>query len=98
MRPFDDSDRYRRMPGLLVRELEGEAVLLDVASSRYFGLNETGQRILALCDGEHTVAEIVRLLEAEFAVSGPVRDDLAGLLEQLEREGIVERLAAEPER
>jgi len=27
-----------------------------------------------------------------------VRDDLAGLLEQLEREGIVERLAAEPER
>jgi hypothetical protein len=32
-------------PEVLVQELEGEAVLLNLASERYFGLDDVGTRI-----------------------------------------------------
>ncbi|MBN1400973.1 MAG: PqqD family peptide modification chaperone, partial [Anaerolineae bacterium] len=35
-------------PGTLFRELDGEAVLLNLESGHYYGLDEVGTRILSL--------------------------------------------------
>ena len=35
-------------PGVLFQEIGGEAVLLDLASERYFGLDDVGTRIRQL--------------------------------------------------
>lgn len=84
--------RYRPCGDVLARELDGEAVLLDLATGRYFGLNETGRRIFELLDGERTVAEVEAALLAEFdAPPAELGRDLRELLDALERAGLVMR-------
>ena len=42
---FPATTRVRAAPDTLMQELEGESVLLSLASERYFGLDEVGTRI-----------------------------------------------------
>jgi len=49
---------------VLFRDLAGEAVLLDLESGRYFGLNATGTRMWSLLVQHHQVeAALLSLLE-----------------------------------
>ncbi len=50
-------------------EIEGEAVLLDMESSYYFSLNETGTRIWRGLEDGKTEDEIVDGLVQEFEVT-----------------------------
>lgn len=53
---------------VLSREIDGEAVLLDLRSGRYFGLNATGARMWALLkDGMEIDAAAAAIVE-EFDV------------------------------
>lgn len=61
--PLDQ--RFTARPDVLVRELDGEAVLLDLASQSYFGLNPSGFKIWELLVRELTVGEVVETLERE---------------------------------
>lgn len=84
------SSRLRRSEEVLVQEVGGEAVLLDMASERYFGLDPVGTRIWGLL-GEH--ADLQRVFEClceEYdAAPERIRDDLMGLLERLSEAGLV---------
>ena len=51
---------------VIFRDLDGEAVLLDFASGRYFGLNPVGTRVWMLLDGGSTVDGVVGAISAEF--------------------------------
>ncbi len=85
--------RFRPKPGVLVRELEGEAVLLDLETGRYFGLNATGVRIWALLGGDEELGRIVDRLEGEYApAETSMMDDILELCTALEREGLVARV------
>ncbi len=53
---------------VLSRELDGEAVLLDLRSGRYFGLNGTGARVWALLKDGHERPQIADSLVEEFEV------------------------------
>lgn len=66
-----DFDRVRQRPVLLYPE---GAVLL----------NDTGAAILELCDGSHTVQEIVTILSERYHtdVSADVTDYLSGMAER----------------
>jgi hypothetical protein len=87
--------RYRRRPKVLVRELDREAVVLDVASGRYFVLNETGLRLLDLLDGERTVEQVEAALADEFEVDREtLARDVRAIVEALVSEGLVERRGA----
>ncbi len=56
--PLAPTTRFRPKPNVLVRELGGEAVLLDIETGRYFGLNATGVRIWALLgEGEELATD-----------------------------------------
>jgi hypothetical protein len=71
-------------PAVLFRELEGEAVLLDLGSGTYFGLNEVGTRIWQLLDRRVDPPGIVRALAAEFdADPATIERDVAALLDEL---------------
>jgi hypothetical protein len=48
---------------------DGEAVLLDIESGKYFSLNLVGSRIWELCDGTRTAAEIISIVCDEFLVT-----------------------------
>lgn len=91
--PLSLTAHVRPKPDVLMRELEGEAVLLDLASGRYFGLNSTGVRIWALLAEGGDLAAIRDRLAAEFTVApDAIAADLLELCVALDREGLVDRV------
>jgi coenzyme PQQ synthesis protein D (PqqD) len=58
--------QFRLSPDVLYRDLEGQAVILDLSSGLYFGLNEIGTRIWTLIGEGRSVADIVQILSHEY--------------------------------
>ena len=52
--------------GIATADLDGEAVLLDVNSGKYFGLNEVGARIMELLQEPTSVGDVMNVLLEEF--------------------------------
>jgi coenzyme PQQ biosynthesis protein PqqD len=52
----------------------------------------TGRLILELCDGEHSLGEIVQQLESQYLLAQPgkIRADVIAFLEQLHEKRIVD--------
>lgn len=91
--PLSLTAHLRPKPDVLARELEGEAVLLDLASGRYFGLNATGVRIWALLAESSDLSEIRDRLAAEYALAPEaIAADLLELCAALESAGLVDRI------
>ena len=77
-------------PGLASADLGGEAVILDPASGRYFGLNEVAARILELVRHPQSVSQIEEVLAAEYDVDrAQLREDIHGFLTTLASRGLV---------
>jgi len=75
---------------VLMQEVGGEAVLLDMASEKYFGLDPVGTRIWALLAGTPTLREIHATLCEEFdAEPDRIGHDLLALARQLHEAGLV---------
>jgi coenzyme PQQ synthesis protein D (PqqD) len=75
---------------VLFQEIEGECVLLNMASEQYFGLDDVGTRVWQLLVEEGDPAKVLTLLRQVYAVDeATLRTDLAKLLEQLSSEGLV---------
>lgn len=93
MLELPDELRLRASDDVLVRALDGEAVLLDLASGTYFGLNEVGARLWDLLAAGSTVGDARRTLLAEFEVEEQVlRGDVAALIGELEQRKLVQRV------
>lgn len=77
---------------VLSRELDGEAVLLDLRSGRYFGLNATGARTWALMKEGLERAEIAARIVEEFEVDlERARLDVDRFVDGLLDRGLIDR-------
>lgn len=82
--------RVERSDQVLFQNLDGEAVLLDLASETYFGLNEVGTRVWQLLEGAATLEAVHRALCAEFdADAARIEHDLLALAGELSKAGLV---------
>lgn len=77
-------------PDLMMADLEGEAVLLNIHSGSYFGLNEVGTSIWLLIDEPCSVSRVIdgllRHYDAPFEV---LRNDVIAFLEDMQARGLV---------
>lgn len=75
---------------VLTQELGGEAVLLDLTSGRYFGLDAVGVRVWQLLATHGALPPVLQAMEEEFDVDETtLRRDLDELLQQLVQAGLV---------
>ena len=75
---------------VVVRDLEGEAVVLDLATGTYFGLNDIGTRIWQLVAQQKTLIEVVAMLEREFdAPVDRLEADLRAFVDRLVVKGLL---------
>lgn len=75
---------------VLFQQVGGEAVLLDLASEQYFGLDPVGTRIWELLDGQTSLGSIHSVLCAEYDADGArIGDDLLALAGALAQAGLV---------
>ena len=83
-------------PDVIVRELQGESVVLDLSSGRYFGLNAVGTRVWQLIQAGQPVDGLIRAVTAEYDADGDaVERDVLALLEDLKARGLVVELPGE---
>ncbi len=75
---------------VLFQEIEGECVLLNMASEQYFGLDDVGTRVWQLLVEDGNPVNALERLRTVYDVDeATLRTDLAKLLEQLSAEGLV---------
>ena len=78
-------------PGVLFRDLDGEAVLLELDSGRYFGLNETGTRIWHLLQEHGSLEPTLRAMLDEYDVAEDcLRRELLSFVETLSSRRLLE--------
>jgi hypothetical protein len=82
----------RSSPDVQGMTMDGETVLLDLSSGRYYTLNRLGSVIWEHCTGHTTVHDIHTVLCDRFDVA-PERalDDLVTLVNELIQEGLLQQ-------
>ncbi len=82
---------YKIPSHTVFREIDGQAIALNLETGQYYTLNELGTRIWALLQQEDSIAGIVRAIEAEYEVTREqARTDLEVFLKDLQQNGLVE--------
>ena len=82
--------KLRLSSDVVFRELDGESVVLDLSSGRYFGLNAVGTRIWQLIGQGDAVDGLIKTVTAEYeADEATIERDVLALLEELETRGLV---------
>ena len=75
------------------RKLQGEAVLLNLQSGTYFGLNEVGTRIWTLFGEKKSLRQVFETLKQEYDVAPEtLEQDLLRLVGELKTKGLVDVL------
>lgn len=91
-------EKYRQLmqavpqpnPNVQGATLDGETVLLDLSSGRYYTLNRVGTAVWERCTGTHSLQEIHATLCSRFEASAErIGDDLVALVTHLGHEGLL---------
>jgi hypothetical protein len=81
---------------VLIRQLDGESVLLNLESERYFGLDATGTRMWELVTTQPCIASAIEKLQEEYEVEPEIlRTHLTELLSGLVENGLLQVLPAD---
>jgi hypothetical protein len=92
------SDRVIVPQHVLVRHLDGETVMLNLETEKYFGLDGTGTRMWQLATHSPSIEAAFGKLTDEFEVEPELlRAHLAELLAQLVDNGLLQVMPADVE-
>jgi hypothetical protein len=84
------SDRVRIPDDVLISHLQDESVILNLASERYFGLDDVGTRMLTVLSSSDSIEAAYESLLEEYEVEPQLlRQDLTSLIENLVQQGLV---------
>ena len=80
---------------VLISNVSGESVLLNLKSERYFGLDEVGTRMLSVLTESKSIQAAYETLLDEYDVEAEaLRNDLDSLIDKLIDQGLMEVASA----
>ncbi len=83
--------RLRAPEDVLVSDVDGESIILNLKTESYFGLDKTGARMWAAVTSAGSVREAYDTLADEFDVDPAVlREDFVKILDHLLEHGLLE--------
>ena len=86
---------YGQSPDVVATVVEGEAVLLDLRSGRYFSLNKVGTAVWEQMDGKKTLEVVLGAICQRFAVKPEAAwKDMTLLVRELRREKLLVEIPA----
>ena len=78
-------DCPKRGEQVIAQKASNDLLLFNIDDGNYYSLNEIGSRIWELCDGNHSVSQVVAALAAEYDTTNEeLEKDVAELLETLQ--------------
>ncbi|HEY7767020.1 PqqD family protein [Longimicrobium sp.] len=88
---LDSTSRVVAARDQVSADLDGDAVILNLADGVYYGLDPVGAHVWGLMAQPRTVAELRDAVVAEFEVDAPTAEhDLLELLRDMAARGLVE--------
>ena len=82
---------YKTSTKYLYSEIDSEAVILDVNSGTYFGLNEVSKSVWQILQTPSSSKQVIEKILAEYEVSEEeAAKDVEGLLKEMLGSGLVE--------
>lgn len=86
-----DMRQLRRNPSVEEAPLQGEMMLFDAATSKFFVLNPSMAVAWKRCDGEHSLEDVASELAAEFqgVTSERAAEDVAVAVDELRKLGLL---------
>ena len=89
--PRSFSSRVNTAPDVMLRVIGEEAVILNLKSELYLGLDPVGTRMWMVLHGATSIQAAYELLLAEFEVEPErLRRDMDNLLDQMLEQGLIE--------
>ncbi|UVI39091.1 PqqD family protein [Qipengyuania spongiae] len=86
--------KFAARPNVVACDLDAGQALLNLETSQYFKLNDTGALIWKNVEAGNTLEQMQEELSSVFDVSQEdCRDDIIDLLKALEEAGLIERQA-----
>lgn len=80
----------KRGAQVIAQKAANDLLLFNIDDGNYYSLNEIGSRIWELCDGNHSVSQLVGVLAAEYnAPNEDLEKDVAELLETLQSGNLI---------
>lgn len=85
------TDRIRVSEDVMFRELDGEAVLLNLKNEMYYGLDDVGTRCWTHLAASPTIEQACDKVSTEYGVElGRARADVIDLVANLLQQGLIE--------
>jgi len=76
----------KRGEQIIAQKAANDVVLLNMEDGNYYSLNEIGSRVWELCDGNHSVSQLVATLAGEYdAPAQALERDVVELLEDFRK-------------
>ncbi len=92
---YAHTDQYVKAPDVLVQDLQGEAVLLNLANEFYYGLDEVGYRMYTLITTSSSLKAAYDVLLQEYDVEpASLQRDFEKLVKDLIDSGLIARVNA----
>ena len=89
---LDENGRFVKAEHVLVQELDGEAVLLNMKSEFYFGLDEVGFRMFRLITTADSLKQAYEILASEYDVDpNQLRQDFDRLVRELLESSLISK-------
>ncbi|MEM8484872.1 MAG: PqqD family protein [Bacteroidota bacterium] len=87
---MDLNDIVEANNNLMMADLEGEAVLLNIQTGRYFGLNDVGTTVWSLLKTPCTIEDILLHMQGRYEVSADaLREDILQFLADMEKRNLI---------
>ena len=92
---FAQNHQYIKAPDVVVQDLQGEAVLLNLANEFYYGLDEVGYRMYTLITTSSSLKAAYDVLLQEYDVEpASLQRDFEKLVKDLLDSGLIVRVNA----
>ena len=82
--------RVQARPDVMMRQVGGEAIILNLETEAYYGLDDVGTRMWALLTTEPTIQTAYERLLDEYEIDAEtLHSDLERLIEELSVHGLI---------
>lgn len=90
----DETTRFERSAEMMVAEMDGDLVMMDVAEGSYFAINPVGGHIWTQLETPQTLAALIKSVQAHFEIddTAQIAADVERFLEDLTRRNLIRHI------
>jgi len=90
MKPITLDTIVRKNDDIFTGTIDNEMVAISIQSGKYYQLNKTGSRILALLDHPHSVRELCEAMQAKYKIESDVcQDDILEFMKDMANKNLI---------